>query len=366
MHYHHPNLPTSHDAVDATRRIDVDSLPTLNEGDVRDWLKFLAPFGHRGMYCDPTWVAALCQGLGHRPYFLQARQGEQLVGVLPLAFISSRLFGRFLVSLPYVNWAGVLAHQPSVAEALVDEAVQLADRLDVRQLQLRHLTEVAHPALRHQLTNKVQMRASITCSKEQLWSNLRSAVRTQIRKARKLDLEVTWGHEELLDDFYSVFRRNMRDLGTPVFGRSLFEEILTRRAGNAELCVVRIGWRPIAAGLLTHGDGLSEVPSASALRTYRDTAANSLMYWHLLERAHERGQQWFDFGRSSIASPTFDFKRKWGTEPVPTVWQLYVRHGSPEELRPDSRRFRWAIRAWQHLPVGVASLIGPSIVRGIP
>ncbi len=34
------------------------------------------------------------------------------------------------------------------------------------------------------------------------------------------------------------------------------------------------------------------------------------MYWHLLQRAIERGQKVFDFGRSSIDSSTYAFKKK--------------------------------------------------------
>jgi len=34
------------------------------------------------------------------------------------------------------------------------------------------------------------------------------------------------GHLELLDGFYEVFARNMRDLGTPVYAKNFFHNIL--------------------------------------------------------------------------------------------------------------------------------------------
>jgi hypothetical protein len=91
-----------------------------------------------------------------------------------------------------------------------------------------------------------------------------------------------------------------------------------------------------------------------------------LMYWHLLERAVERGHGVFDFGRSSADSPTYRFKRQWGGEVCPSHWQFHVLRGSVSEVRPDNPQYGRLIRWWKRLPVWVTRWIGPSIVRGIP
>jgi serine/alanine adding enzyme len=316
--------------------------------------------------CDPRWLAALCRGLSHEPYLLVATQGGQPVGVLPLAFVKSRLFGRFLVSLPYVNSAGVVAEDEEVAVALIDRAIALADELDVRHLELRHERPVKHPALRDELTSKVLMRLPLPDSTDALRKDLKSKVRNKVRKGERQGFAIHWGGLELLADFYAVFSRNMRDLGTPVFGIRLFRAILTHFPDEAELCVVRAGRQPIAAGLLVHGNGTTEVPSASSLRDFNSTNANDLMYWHLLRRAVERGQRLFDFGRSTLDGNTFVFKKKWGARPEPTVWQYYTRKGTAADFRPDNGNYDRLIAIWRHLPVWTTRLIGPSIVRGIP
>ena len=174
------------------------------------------------------------------------------------------------------------------------------------------------------------------------------------------------GGEELLNDFYAVFSRNMRDLGTPVFSRRLFCGVLRHFAGSAEFCVVRAGRRPVAAALVCHGQGVTEVPSASSLREFNSTNANMYMYWQLLQRAVGRAQHTFDFGRSTVDSGTYRFKKQSGAEPHPAVWQYYVRRGDVGDLRPENRKYQLAIRLWQRLPVCVANLLGPAIVRGIP
>src|SRR5262249_9739278 len=144
-------------------------------------------------------------------------------------------------------------------------------------------------------------------SVDRLWKQMSAKVRNQVRKGEKQGLTVHWGGLELLPEFYRVFSHNMRDLGTPVYGRALFRAILGQFPDRAEFCIVRADRRPIAASLLLHGWGVSEVPSAGALRKFNHTNANMLMYWHLLQRAMERHQDIFDFGRSSTESSTFRF-----------------------------------------------------------
>src|SRR5262249_48599828 len=79
----------------------------------------------------PAWLAVLERGLGHTPYVLEAVEGGRTRGFLPLACVSSLLFGRFLVSLPYLNYGGPVADSDDAERALLDRAVRLADELKV-------------------------------------------------------------------------------------------------------------------------------------------------------------------------------------------------------------------------------------------
>lgn len=315
----------------------------------------------------PAWLLILQRGLSHEPVCLEAVEDGRTTGLLPLAYLSSLLFGRFLVGLPYVNYGGVRAGDGNAAWALIDRVVQLADERNVRYLELRHdRVAVDHPKLVLRKAGKVHMHLTLPGTGEALWTQLSAKVRNQVRKGQRGNLNTFWGRGELLPEFYAVFSRNMRDLGTPAFGEPLFRGILDQFAERAELCVVRSGGQAVAAALLLHGWGVTEVPSASALREFRDTNANMLLYWHLLERAVQRGQAVFDFGRSSPDSNTYRFKKQWGAAPVPAQWQYYLRRGTMDDMRPENPRYQRFIRIWQRLPLGVTRLLGPWIVRGIP
>ena len=338
---------------------------------------FMADIGSEAGVCaehDPRWLSVLSGGLGHRVFALIARKGEEpaspICGYLPVALVAGRLFGRFLVSLPYVNQAGVVAADPTVRAALIERAVELARVHDVKYLELRHAQSIEHASLDRSRDEKVRMVLALPADPDALWDQISAKVRNQVRKGDKMGLSIRFGGCDLLNDFYSVFAVNMRDLGTPVYPRKLFAHAVNSLDGDAQIAVVDCQDQPVAGALLVHNSRLgcpsTHVPSASCLRRFNHTNANMWMYHKLLERAIARGSKEFDFGRSSTDSGTYRFKKQWGAKPQPTVWQYHLRHGDIDAVRPDSGKYRRRIETWQKLPVWLTRLIGPPIVRGIP
>ena len=328
-----------------------------------------------------AWWDSLASGLGHRPYVLVSSCKESgLSGCLPLFLVRSWMFGSFLVSLPYLNSAGVVL-RGSVADdslavretqrCLIDRAVELADALDVKHLELRGERMIDHQAFNMERTDKVHMRLQLPTNADLLMTSFKSKLRSQVKKSGEHPFEVCFGGNEFLDDFYSVFSQNMRDLGTPVYSKELFRRVVDAFGRNsdgaiAEFCILCLESQPISVALLVHHRGITEVPSASTLRCWNSTGANMWMYWNLLQRAIEKGSTEFDFGRSSIDSGTYKFKEQWGAKPKQAVWQYYVRKGDPSDMRPDSPSKIRLVKVWKKLPLWLTRLVGPSIVRGIP
>lgn len=313
-----------------------------------------------------AWINSVTDGLQHRTFLIQANDGENVVGLLPICLVAGPIFGKFLVSLPYLNTGGVWAKNQRAADCLIDSACELADQLNVKHLELRHEIPVEHSKFNFERTDKVHMRMPLPNTADELMASLKSKVRSQAKKSMRAELTVEFGGQNLLNDFYHVFSINMRDLGTPVFSKKLFASTLQYFDGDAELCVIRSEGKPAAAGLLVHSNGMTEIPSASCLREFNRLNANMFMYWNLFERAIEKNSHTFDFGRSSEGSGTYKFKAQWGAMPHPAVWQYYVRQGNPEDLRPDAGGKKRLVKIWQKLPVWLTKLIGPTIVRGIP
>lgn len=356
---------------------DLQFWNTEDQSLIQSFVRSAAAIGRASIEHDPRWLDVLNQSMNHRPHLLVAADEmnpQRVRGILPLAFVKSFLFGRFLVSLPYLNRAGIVTQDESVADQLMGKAISLANELNAQHLELRHAGhELAHKAITHTKRDKPCMILGLPDSADALWKQINAKVRNQIRKAEKHDFSVTFGHHELLNDFYNVFAINMRDLGTPVYAKSLFGSILHKFREEAELAVVRLEGKPVAGALLIHDQyeqpkfgRISQVPSASSLRAFNKTNANMWMYHQLLLRAIERGSGGFDFGRSSKDSGTYRFKKQWGAEPHGTTWQYHAPHGEIGNARPNNPKYQRRIELWKKLPVSVSRLFGPRIVRGIP
>jgi FemAB-related protein (PEP-CTERM system-associated) len=328
--------------------------------------------GHYGE-CSPGWLNVLQRGLGHEPFVLVSRDARGAVdGYLPLALVASRLFGRFLVSLPYVTHAGIVASDHRVAAELRDRAVALADRLDVDHLEIRSDAPLRDERFTESRSDKVRMTRPLPRDREDLWQDVGPKVRNQVRKGARQGFTLRFGRHELVDGFYDVLSENMRDLGSPVHPRRFFSELLDAFPARAEIAVAADGGRAVAAAVLVHGvrgrlpGTATTVPAASCRRSVRPTSANMWLYHRLMLRAAEQGSAEFDFGRSSMDSGPYRFKRQWGARPLPTCWESYVRRGDVTALRPDDRRHAARIAAWKRLPVWLTRIVGPRVVRGIP
>jgi FemAB-related protein (PEP-CTERM system-associated) len=301
----------------------------------------------------------------HRSAYLAARRDGVIVGVLPLVLFGSRLFGRFVVSLPFLNYGGVLASDEAAIAALVEHAREVAQGFGASHVELRHggrqLPDL--PFRQH----KLRLTRTLPSTSDELWALVDRKVRNQVRKAQKDGLTSAIGGDELVDQFYDVFTRNMRDLGTPVYPRQLFSETLRLFPDTAHVYVVHSGTVPVAAGVALRYRDTVLVPWASSLRAYRPQCPNMLLYWTMLEHAVTSGARAFDFGRSSADSGTHHFKLQWGAQATPLHWEyvLLTRKEAPDQ-GPHNPRFAAAISAWQKLPLWLTRMIGPTIVRNIP
>ncbi|HJV66212.1 MAG TPA: FemAB family XrtA/PEP-CTERM system-associated protein [Geomonas sp.] len=343
-----------------------EPLNVTSELDEELWDSFVAGSPQASAYQLYAWRRVIENSFGHASHYLAAvGPAGEVQGVLPLFHIRSAIFGNFLVSLPFVNYGGLLCRSEGAQAVLLQEAERLRRSLGASYVELRHLGH-AVPGLPTS-SRKVTMLLPLAGSEEEQWARLDPKVRNQVRKAQKSGLRWTMGGAELLDEFYRVFARNMRDLGTPVYPSGFFLQVASCLAEGASVVLVEGAGATVAAGIATCSRDTMEMPWASSLSEYRPLCPNNLLYWETIKLAISRGLTTFDFGRSTIGEGTYRFKKQWGAQPVQLYWQYLMDEGEPlPELNPGNPKFRLAIKLWQRLPVAVTRLIGPPIVRNIP
>jgi len=334
------------------------------DGDARSWDEFVRR-AEGGTFCHlSSWREVIGQVLGHECIYAAAlAPGGEPAGVLPLVRVRSRIFGHYLVSMPFLNAGGPLG--PGEArERLVSWAVEEARRSRADLLELRS-RDAAAPGLARS-DRKVTVVLPLPESAEALWNQtVRSKLRSQIRRAQKAGMEARFGPEQA-EAFYEVFTRNMRDLGTPVLPWRFFEAI---RAHFGDIVVFAAVYRrgePVAGGCGFSFRGTFELTWASSLRRYAPEAPNMLLYWSLMEHAVARGMEVFDFGRCTPGGGTHRFKLQWGGGDQPLPWSRWSARGLDAPPTPDRPVYRVAGAAWRRLPLAVTRAVGPLLARSLP
>ena len=293
--------------------------------------------------------------------------GSTLRGYLPLAHVRSWLFGDFLVSLPYLNYGGCVADHDAAAQALVDRAVALAEQLRVRYLELRHVRPLVHAQMTEQVATKVHMRLELPGTPGKLWDALDAKIRNQVPRGKRAACTPSSAARNSLPTSTPYSAATCATWARPSMANGCFEPSWSSfpDARNCAWCEPGIS-RSRRRCFCTAGAS-ARFPTQQ-LREHNAHCANMLMYWQLLERTVLRGQRVFDFGRSSLDSGTYRFKKQWGAVPLQANWQYFMPPGvlQSDKLRPDNPRYARLIRLWQRLPVWLTRLIGPAIVRGIP
>lgn len=333
--------------------------------DAGDWEAYVQSRREATFYHRWEWKGVMERCFGHRTFYLMARDGDAVAGVLPLVFIKSRLFGAILCSMPFLNFGGVVADRPEAEVELLEKATALVEELEADYLELRHLKPSGRklPVRLH----KVSMTLDLQSDPERLWDAFKSKHRRNIRKAMKSGLEYRTGGEELLEDFYQVLSRGWRTLGTPIYSRSFFRDVLQTFGKDVEISIVSLEGRTIATAFDGFHGGTVEGMWTYALREYSRLETNYFLYWKLIERACFRDMRLYHLGRSTAGSTAEFFKSKWNAKSRQLYWE-YVLGRSKElpALDVSNPKYQLAMAAWRRMPLKMTQWIGPVLSRSIP
>lgn len=332
----------------------------------KSWDRFVESHPRATVAHLSAWGAIAREAYGHESTYLLAEDDGETVGVLPLVRVAGSLFGRRLVSMPFLDYGGVLAEPGrGIEAALVEEALRLMRERSARGLGLRqfHAEPLPYPTTRDRVTMLLEL-----TTEEAAWKALSSERRNRVRKGDKQGLTVAWAGPEALDEFYAVYAVNMRDLGSPVHSRGFFQAMLAALPGTARVLLVRDrGGHAVGAAVCLFFRDTIMVPWVSSLREAFALCPNFVLYWEVIRSGCRAGYRLLDLGRSFRTAGTFEFKRQWGAQPHTLPW-IFVdaAPGAPPPVDRDARRFGPLIRVWKRLPVPVANAVGPWIRRQVP
>lgn len=347
------------------------SLRLAEDSDARIWDAYVANNPSISPYCYFAWKNAVTEAYSFQGHYLLAVRNNNVAGVFPLVHLKIPFGPSALVSLPYCDAGGIHAEDEETGVQLLQAAIQLCVQLRAKYLLVRSTCQ-SYPLdyfgnLNHSVEcGKVSMRLNLPKTIDVLWNGFKSKLRSQISKAEKNGLTFRLVDQDGLDAFYTVFSRNMRDLGSPVHGRNWFKSIIKQYGAAVRIGLIYKEREVIGCGLILCGSKTVAIPWASTRREYNNLNPNMLLYWNLIKFSIENNYREFDFGRSTPGEGTYRFKKQWGA----TEHGLYTHtfHHEPcqeKETRAIVPGRKTLAAIWSKLPLPVANVLGPVLRKYI-
>lgn len=331
------------------------------------WDEFVRAHARGTPFHLTAWTRAVASGLGHRPLWLWAADGPEIVGVLPLSIVRSRLFGARLASSPQAAYGGPLAVDDAVAAALTEHAVAEGERIGTGYVELRHDAApgpwTEGPGW-HASDLHVTIGGPIAADDDAILKAIPKKTRADCRKADER-LAATESPEHF-GAFHALFAENQRDLGTPVLPKRFLRAVAEQRDLGARILLVRHGCEDVSACLSLSWRSTILPYWAGASAEDMDLRPNHGLYLNVLRHARRAGFDTFDFGRSKRESGSYEFKKRWGFAERPLHYRYrLVRSAEPPNLNPANEKYARKIEAWKRLPLPVANVIGPFLSPGL-
>ena len=327
------------------------------------WERFVAGSERGSFFHRIGWRGIFRDIFELNPRYLIAERGNIVVGVLPLVFQRSILFGNALLSTPFCVEGGPIATDDAADAALTAAALVMREELQAPFVEFRS-THAAHAGWAVKKDLYATFSGSITADDA---TNLLAIPRKQRAVVRKtLDSKLVSVVDANADRLFAVYAESVRNLGTPVFPKRYFSELKRVFGEDCDIVVVLDGDQAVSAVLNFYHRGTVLPYYGGGRLAARRSGANDFLYWEVMRRAAQRGCRRFDFGRSKAGTGAFSFKKNWGFEPQWLEYEYFLPPGrSLPNKNPLNPKYALLIEAWKRLPVPIANFIGPYLVRGL-
>jgi len=340
----------------------------LDAGSAAAWDAFVRATPAAGFFHLSAWAEVIRRAFRHPTHYAFAEQDGAITGVLPLARMKTALFGDSLASTPFCVYGGAACTTPEAADALEAHAMALRAKLGAPVLEYRRLDAadpgwVERPALYYTFRKPIRITGD---DAKDMAANIPRKQRAEVRKAVER-FKLTSVSDSDTARLHRIYAESVRNLGSPVFPAKYFRLLAEAFPGEHDVTTVLRDGRPVSAVLNFHFRGEVLPYYGGGTAEAREVSANDYMYWEVMRRAgRERGATSFDFGRSKKDTGAFAYKRNWGFPETQLHYCYRLANGARiPENNPNNPKYRLFIKAWKKLPLPVANLLGPPLVRGL-
>ena len=333
----------------------------MTDADAPAWDRFVNALPSATFFHLSAWRDVVRRTTRHRCHFLLAERGGEVVGVLPLAHVRSRLFGNVLVSTPFSVYGGIAAVDEDAEAQLRGAARTLGRELGVDHVELRQRDPHGGDGLGKDLY--VTFRKTISADHDENMKAIPRKQRAMVRKAIKGELRSTFDADTTR--FFALYSESVRNLGTPVMPAQWFRTVHEVFGDACQVLTVETADGTPLSSVLSYRFRDEVLPyyggGGVAARQHK---ANDFMYWEVMRHAADAGVRLFDYGRSKVGVGSYSFKKNWGFTPEPLHYEYHlVRASELPDVNPLNPKYRLFVNGWRKLPLPVSRHVGPFLAR---
>ncbi|MBM3847340.1 MAG: GNAT family N-acetyltransferase [Verrucomicrobia bacterium] len=329
-----PSRPWVINARETTMSSSAEAAQIVDPRADSSWDASLETLPGATVFHSTAWFRVLTASYGHRPFFLRLRTPEGELAVLPLAEVRSWLTGLRGISLPFTDLCPPLGAS-NLFPSLLEKALALAREHRWKYLELRDLQ--GNPFSSPPSICYTGHQADLQPSKEQLLANLKSAVRTALRKAEKSGVDVRVGdRKEDVQNYFELHCRTRRKHGVPPqpwrFFHHLHEELF--RQGKGFVVTAWRGEQAIAASIFVHSYGHAVYKFGASDERYLECRAPTLVMWNGMLECKRLGCTVLHMGRTSPSNEGLSrFKAGFGAIETPvSYFRLNPKDASVDKM----------------------------------
>lgn len=323
-------------------------------------------------YYNPSWFRLITDLYGYKVTALKATDSEGNVsGYLPLCSIGSPLTSRHITSLPFSDHCPLIASDETSVHSLVEQAIALTRRQKAHYLELRagqHDVLAQRSDLVAVDNLYVSWLLTLGSDADALWSGLHKPVQRQIKKSRKLGVQVRFAQQRAdVEHYYQLhLQTRSRKHGMPAQPRRFFQELWDRFAGQdmMKLLLAEFEGKVIAGMILLASGSLVRYAYGASDEAYLHLAPNNLLLWESIVWGCQNGYKTLDLGRTSCDNEgLMEFKRRWGAVKEPLVYYYYPQPAGLVTTSESSWKYRMLTNTWKKLPLNVTGPLGGYLYR---
>lgn len=310
------------------------------------------------------WSDVVRRHYGLEFYPLAVFEGSRICGILPLYHMRGLTGKDALVSVPYAVAGGILADEPDVRDALLGRAVQISRSYGSCRITLKQYKFRCEGDLRTD-ENYYNRELTLTNSAGDLWKRISELNRERVTTAMKLGAVLEYPSRDS-GTFHKLLMLHLHRRGIPCVSKRWIDDLLAFEMYS--IAMLKRGGSIVAATMVKEFKDTISFPFTCCAADNDVTALPVYaLYWNLIEHFASNGKSIFHSGRIPVSDETDGYRLGWGGTKYQYFYQYHPNSATRTEYATRRGRKRAVIeQCWKRLPLSVAGVMGPRIVKHFP